>query len=79
MARLQMDRKNPNVWVPLPLERVILHVPGRSCVQRGDWTVISLDDPKQIEELGPLFTEAYTTVKRGSAPSEPVAAETQVS
>lgn len=79
LARLQVNRRNPNVWVPLPLERVLLLVPGRSCVQRGDWTVISLDEPRQIEELGSLFAEAYTTVKRGSAPSEPVVAETQVS
>ena len=73
MARLQMDRRNPNVWVPLTQERVAELVPGRPLTTRGDWTGISLDDPKQIEELGTLFIAAYDEVKRDRVTTEPVA------
>lgn len=72
IARLQMDRKNPNVWVPLTQERVAALVPGRPVTVRGDWCYVSLDDPKQIEELGTLFVEAYSSMQKESAPAEPV-------
>lgn len=71
IARLQVNRRNPNVWVPLALDRVTSLVPNRNAIQRGDWTVVTLDDPKQIEQLGTLFAEAYSVVKRGGAAAEP--------
>ncbi len=73
IARLQMERRNPNVRVPLPMEQATALANGRPCNSRGDWTTVTLDDPKQIDELGLLFTEAYAAVKGGRAPSEAVA------
>lgn len=70
IARLQVNRRNPNVWVPLPPDRVAALAPGRPTTQRNDWTAVTLDDPKQIEELGPLFAEAYSAVKGGGAAVE---------
>jgi predicted type IV restriction endonuclease len=64
MTRLQMDRKNPLVWVPLSQEQVASLAPGRATQTRGDWVIVVLDDPNQIEELGPLLQEAYAYVKR---------------
>ena len=73
IARLQMERKNPHVRVPLPLELTTALANGRPCTTAGDWTRVILDDPKQIEELGPLFAEAYAVVNRAGAPAEAVA------
>lgn len=63
-TRLQMNRKNPLVWVPLPSDQVARLVPGRPLNMVGTWTQVSLDDAGQIAELGELIRNAYATVRQ---------------
>lgn len=62
-ARLQMDRKNPVVWVPLPQDDVAKLVPGRELKASQDWTQIVLHDARQVSELGDVLRAAYVAVK----------------
>jgi predicted type IV restriction endonuclease len=63
-TRLQMNRKSPLVWVPLPPDEVAALVPGRPVHARGDWTHVALDGPAQVTELAPLLQAAYTAVRQ---------------
>lgn len=62
-ARLQMDRKNPSVWVPLPIEEAQRLAPGREVQHAQGWAQIILDDAAQVRELGELYRAAYASVK----------------
>ncbi len=63
-ARLQMNRKNPLVWVPLPADQVAQLVPGRPLHASGTWTQVSLDAAGQISELGELLRAAYASIRQ---------------
>ena len=74
MARHQLGRKNPLVWVPLTREQVVPFIGDRPTSTQGIWTVITLENVSQIGEMGPLFKEAYSAVKKnrlsGDLPSD---------
>lgn len=62
-ARLQLDRKHPVVWVPLPIERATQLAGERTVAQISGWATVTLDDLEDIEKLGKLFVAAYAHVK----------------
>ncbi len=67
MARLQMNRKVPLVWVPLPADEVIPLAGGREVSTVPGWSQVALDKPHDIASLGELFRAAYDKVKRAKA------------
>jgi len=75
-ARLQLGRKVPALYVPLPLDQTAIHVPGRTLSTLGNWTMISFDNVNQLSEFGNVFRESYLAIKKqrlsGDATSEPV-------
>ena len=62
-ARLQMNRKNPVVSVPLAPEQVVPLVKGREVHAANGWSSVALDSPTQLGELADLFGAAYSAVK----------------
>ena len=66
-ARLQMNRKHPLVWVPLPADQVAQLAPGRPVQSSGSWTSVSLDEAGQIVDLGELLRTAYAAVRHAKA------------
>lgn len=70
-ARLQMDRKNPSVWVPLPPDDTKRLVPGREVHSRdgGGWSQVVLESAAQVGELGELYRAAYAAVRQSKAAS----------
>jgi hypothetical protein len=69
MARLQMNRKVPLVWVPLPADEVIPLAGGRDVSTVPGWSQVALDKPGDVASLGDLFRAAYEKVKRAKAGS----------
>ena len=70
-ARLQLERKAPHVWVPLPSQDVAPHVGSLSLNSTSSpgWTGVVLDSVDQFKELGALFKVAYESVRQAkSAP-----------
>jgi hypothetical protein len=61
-TRLQLDRKQPIVWVPLPVESVQALSGGRTISTISGWTVVTLDQISDISQLGELLRSAYSTV-----------------
>lgn len=74
MARLQLGRKNPLIWVPLSSEQTLPLANGRPINTQGIWSIISIESTAQLTDFGPLFREAYVQVKRqrlsGDSPSD---------
>ena len=74
MARLQLGRRQPLVWFPLPLEKVTALSGGRATSTRDGWGIVAIDDVGQIPELAPVFREAYAHIKKqrasGDTPTE---------
>ncbi|MBX3223806.1 MAG: hypothetical protein KF795_25055 [Labilithrix sp.] len=62
-ARLFMNRRNPMVAVPLPVDQVTQLAPGRTVSASSGWTSVALDSPLQVGELAAVFLAAYTAVK----------------
>jgi hypothetical protein len=69
MTRLQMNRKVPLVWVPLPADEVIPLAGGRDVSTVPGWSQVALDKPADIASLGDLFRAAYEKVRRAKAGS----------
>jgi hypothetical protein len=63
-ARLQLGRRHPQVWVPMPLEKVGELAAGRGATPQGSWTAITIDSSDQLSELGPLLRASYGHVKQ---------------
>jgi len=63
-VRLQMDRKNPSVWVPLSVEEATRLAPGREVQASQGWAQVVLDDTGQVGELGELYRAAYAAVRQ---------------
>ncbi len=70
MARLQLGRRQPLVWFPLPVERVTTLAGGRPTSVRDGWGIVALDNANQISELAPLFQEAYASIKKQRGPND---------
>lgn len=69
-ARLQLDRKHPVVWVPLPAVEVEKVAGGRAVAVQGNWSMITLGAAKEVAELRDLFVAAYGHVKEAHAAPE---------
>lgn len=69
-TRLYMNRKNPVVAVPLPLEQVAPLVGGRAVTATAGWTHVTLDDARQVTDLEDLFQVAYAAVKEARSGGE---------
>ena len=63
-ARLQLDRRHPAVWVPLPPETATAMAGGRPVTVNGGWAVVTLDAAAEISDLGGLLEAAYSHVKQ---------------
>lgn len=70
-TRLQMDRKNPLVWVPLSSEETGRLAPGRPVQTVQGWAQITLDDANQIAELGDVYRAAYAAIKSSKSTDSP--------
>ena len=55
------------LWVPLPLEKATPKVGGRQASLVQGWACVSLQDNKDLENLGELVRAAYAWVKAGKA------------
>jgi hypothetical protein len=64
IARLQLGRKQPLIWFPLTQERVAQLAPGKTTLSRDSWGIVMIQDPSEINELAPIFLEAYQHIKR---------------
>jgi hypothetical protein len=62
-ARLQVDRRQPTVWVPLSVERTAELIGNREIVPTSGWSTFTLEDASELAELGELFQAAYLHVK----------------
>jgi predicted type IV restriction endonuclease len=62
-CRLQLGRRHPAVWVPLPLDRATELAGGRAVVMNNGWAVISLNEATEIADLRELIEAAYAHVK----------------
>lgn len=75
VARLQMDRKNRLLWLPLPSERVTPMCGGRATTAGGLWTGVSIASPDDVAALADLIAVAYASVleerARPEAPRPP--------
>jgi hypothetical protein len=69
-TRLQMNRKNPLVWVPLPADQVAPFAQGRATHTSGAWTSVALDSASQVSELSDLLGAAYAAVKQARVSGE---------
>lgn len=61
-ARLQMDRKNRLLSVPLPAERVAPLAGERVLAGSGGWTSVALRSAEDVSELGELVRLAHQAV-----------------
>jgi len=66
-ARLQIGRRHPLVWVPLPIEKVTDFAAGRPVAAQGAWTSVTLEASADIASLSELFSAAYAQVKQTRA------------
>lgn len=62
MCRLQLDRKRPIVWIPLPPEKIGA-VPAASITTVGIWSCISLDSVAELPKLAQVLQAAWDSVK----------------
>lgn len=63
-ARLQIDRKVPLVWVPLPVEQVTPLARGFTLNAAQGWTSLALDSPARVGELRDVFVAAYAATRQ---------------
>lgn len=63
IARLQVDRKHPLVWVPLSPEKCAEYAGDRELTVNGGWTIVTLASIDSIRDLKGLFSAAYDYVK----------------
>lgn len=68
-ARLQMNRKHPLVWVPIPPDQVAQLAPGRPLQSSGTWTSVALDSAAEVTGLAELLRAAYASVRQAKGPS----------
>lgn len=69
-ARLQLNRKNPTLWVSLTPEQVQSLAPGLEVHVSGSWTQASLQSPAQLADLGELISAAYNALKLAKSQPE---------
>ena len=61
-ARLNMDRRTPLMWVPLPEAQVALHAGSRALTFSSGWTSVALNGAADLEHLKDLLVSAYTAI-----------------
>jgi hypothetical protein len=66
-ARLHMDRKQPQVSVPLTVEQLAPHAGERRLATSAGWTSIPLRNAAELRELAPVLRSAYDAVKDARA------------
>jgi predicted type IV restriction endonuclease len=64
IARLLLDRRIPQVWVPIPIEIAKPLVGERTITTTGGWSAVTLESAADLSNLGALFFEAYSSIKR---------------
>jgi hypothetical protein len=62
-ARLQVDRRQPVVWVPLPIEQATELAGGRPVAPISGWATITLVTLSDMAELEDMFRAAYSRIK----------------
>jgi hypothetical protein len=61
-ARLLLGRRQPAIWVPLPLDATTPLACGRAVSLASGWSIVSIDGPADVNELGELLRTAYSSV-----------------
>lgn len=64
IARLQLARKVPLLWVHLSQEEATPLAGGRVVTMTSGWSVVALGDSHDVASLGDLLRAAYDKVKR---------------
>lgn len=67
LARLLLSRKQPAVWLPLPLEKAMSLAGGRSVSTASGWSVVAIANHTDVNDLGDLFRAAYFAVNQPRA------------
>lgn len=65
IARLLLSRKQPVIWLPLPLDTASELAGGRTVSISSGWAVVAINSHAEVSELGALFRAAYTAVNQG--------------
>ena len=68
-TRIQIGKRQTNVWVPLPQERAIALAGGRPVTVQGGWSVVALDPGTPVDGLGDLFKAAHQHVGQAKTPA----------
>lgn len=63
IARLQFGRRQPLLWVPLPIDKVADLVGKRTVATVSGWTTVAIDGASDIAKLGDLFIAAYAFMR----------------
>jgi hypothetical protein len=63
IARLQLGRRQPLLWIPLPADKVIELVGTRVVATISGWTTVAIDGASDIAQLGDLILAAYASVR----------------
>jgi hypothetical protein len=64
MARLQLDRKVPLLWVPLAMEEVSALCGGRTVTTQSGWSLVAMESHSDLKSLADLLRAAYDRTKR---------------
>jgi hypothetical protein len=63
-ARLQLNRRQPVVWVPMSPEETSPLIGDRTTSSVNGWTLVTLDSADELGKLGSLFRSAHDHVIR---------------
>lgn len=61
-ARLQMDRRTPLLWVPLPEAQAAPLAGSRATTFSNGWTSFALNGASDLEHLKDLLVAAYNII-----------------
>jgi len=64
LARLLLSRRQPAIWVPIPLETATSLAGGRPVSTASGWSVVAIESHTDMSELGDLFRAAYAAVNQ---------------
>jgi len=65
VARLQLDRRQPMVWLPIPLEKAQALAGSRTLSSVSGWTLVAIESTAELPQLHELIKESYSTLVAG--------------
>lgn len=71
LARLQVMRKQPLIWLPMAQDVVAALCPGREVTFQYGWSLVPIDAGTPMSDLAAAFKAAYAYVTKGKGSEEP--------